>query len=194
MKNIHISQKYISFIFFMVLVLIVLACGSNTSPGLVSTSVSSFPKKDTQINKPNLPESSVYIATPSLIVTSVYTATPSLTETTVFTASPIATADPYMWIGGDWPEGIWGYIFNPDKGARGNLKVFIREQKTLIFEIIGAANCPSMPSGQGYLVRYPNGNEEWKDRRAMENNELFILKDELTNTFRDFSWQFYPCP
>jgi hypothetical protein len=120
----------------------------------------------------------------------------SPTATSKYTPTPQATPDPYVYIGGNWPNGIWDYIFKSDKGARGHLhlKVYMGEQKSNIFEIIGAADCSSMPSGQGYLVRYPNGNEEWKDRQAMENLELFVLKDELQNTFIDFSWKFYECP
>ena len=118
----------------------------------------------------------------------------SLTATSEYTASPTATPDPYIWIGGDWPYGIWDYIFKPERGARGPLKVYMGEQKSYIFEIIGAAECSSMPSGQGYLVRYPNGNEEWKDRRAMENYELFVLKDEFSDILINFNYKFYQCP
>jgi len=120
-----------------------------------------------------------------------------LPPTAVYTATPIATPDPYMHIGGDWPNGIWDYIFKPEKGARGHLKVYMGEQKSYIFEIIGAANnCSStnFPSGQGYLVRYPEGNEEWKDRRALEKYPLYVLRDELTDIFKDFNWTFYQCP
>jgi hypothetical protein len=111
-----------------------------------------------------------------------------------YTPTPSVTPNPYDYLAGDWPNGVWGYIFNPQKGARGHLKVYMGEQKSYIFEIIGAADCSSMPSGQGYLVRFPNGNEEWKDRQAMERLELFVLKDELTDSLRDFNWTFYQCP
>jgi hypothetical protein len=113
-----------------------------------------------------------------------------------YTPTPEATPDPYIYLAGDWPYGVWDYIFKPEKGARGHLhlKVYSGEQKSYIFEIIGAADCSSMPSGQGYFVHYPNGDEEWKDRQAMENLELFVIKDELQNASLDFSWKIYQCP
>jgi len=67
------------------------------------------------------------------------------------------------------------------------------ELKTYIFEIIGGGDCPSMPSGQGYLVRYPNGNEEWKDRRAMEEAALFVVDD--SKALYSVDWKiYYNCP
>ena len=194
MNNEFIEKKYIPFIGFVVLLLAILACGSNTNPVLVIPTVSSIPKKATQINGINLTATSVYTALPSPTATSVFTSVPSLTATLISTTSPTSTPDPYMWIGGDWPNGIWDYIFKHERGARGPLKVYMGVQKSYIFEIIGAAECSSMPSGQGYLVRYTNGNEEWKDRRAMENYELFVLKDEFSDILINFNYKFYQCP
>jgi hypothetical protein len=102
------------------------------------------------------------------------------------------TPDPYMYL-----FEVSDLVFLDHDASRGNgtgLKVYMGEQKLFIFEIIGGGDCPSMPSGQGYLVRYPDtGNVEWKDRRAMEESELFVANDSLALFARD--WEvYYNCP
>lgn len=103
-----------------------------------------------------------------------------------------ATPDPYIYL-----FEVSDLIFLDHDANRGNgkgLKVYMGEQKLFIFEIIGGGDCPSMPSGQGYLVRYPDtGNVEWKDRRAMEESELFVDNDSFALYARD--WKvYYNCP
>ncbi len=44
------------------------------------------------------------------------------------------------------------------------------------FEIRGGSeHCPSLPSGRGLRVRYPNGTEEWKDRDYIVGSGLFFV-------------------
>lgn len=106
--------------------------------------------------------------------------------------SPTETPDPYIYL-----FEVSDLVFLDHDANRGNgagLKVYMGEQKLFIFEIIGGGDCPSMPSGQGYLVRYPDtGNEEWKDRRSMEESELFVSNDSFALYARD--WKvYYNCP
>lgn len=104
----------------------------------------------------------------------------------------INTPDPYIHL-----FEVSSLVFLDHDANRGNgagLKIYMGEQKLYIFEIIGGGNCPSLPSGQGYLVRYPEtGNMEWKDKRAMEESELFVTNDPFTLYARD--WKvYYDCP
>lgn len=106
--------------------------------------------------------------------------------------NPTETSNPYIYL-----FEVSDLVFLDHDAYRGDgagLKVFMGEQKLFIFEIIGGGDCPSMPSGQGYLVRYPDtGNEEWKDRRAMEESELFVANDSRALFARD--WKvYYNCP
>ncbi len=106
--------------------------------------------------------------------------------------NPTETPNPYIYL-----FEVSDLVFldhDANRGDGAGLKVYMGEQKLLIFEIIGGGNCPSMPSGQGYLVRYPDtGNEEWKDRRAMEESELFVANDSRALYARD--WKvYYDCP
>jgi hypothetical protein len=106
--------------------------------------------------------------------------------------NPTETPDPYIYL-----FEVSELVFLDHDANRGNgegLKVYMGEQKLFIFEIIGGGDCSSMPSGQGYLVRYPDtGNVEWKDRRAMEESELFVENDSYALYARD--WKvYYNCP
>jgi hypothetical protein len=111
----------------------------------------------------------------------------SVTSAPTNRPNPIETKDPYVYLA------EYSYLIFADHDiSRGNgagVKVYRGESKTLTFEIIGGGDCVSMPSGQGYLVRYPDGNEEWKDKRALENAELFVDEDTLKLFKRD--WTLY---
>jgi hypothetical protein len=198
MKSKHHTHNSIFVFAFGILLMATFACGSNSRYVEVTPNTSLLPSTATPVQLATL---NLNIYTPTAVLTTTPLLTPTITQTSTitptikptFTRTATATPDLYVSIAGDYPNGIWDYIFNPQKGARGHLQIHIGEQKSLIFEIIGAANCSSMPSGQAYLVRYPNGNEEWKDRQAMEKLDLFVLKDELSDIFRDFNWQFFQC-
>jgi len=183
----------------IIVVITISLCGCCVVFGPILFPVSSTPDSDIK-NTPLTTEiaDSIFTPTPKaseLPPTEEPTNTP-LPPTAVYTEIPIPTSDPYMHIGGDWPFGIWDYIFKPERGARGHTKVYMGELKSYVFEIIGAAICSTdiLPSGQGYLVRYPEGNEEWKDRRALEKFPLYVLKDEFDEIIRDFDYSFYQCP
>lgn len=83
---------------------------------------------------------------------------------------------------------------NTDRGNGKGINVYLDDDgKRFIFEIIGGSpNCPAMPSGQAYLVRYEDGTEEWRDRQAVEN-PLTYVKNDSTLLLHD--WTFYEsCP
>ena len=137
------------------------------------------------------------VSTPIVVDTAKPTDIPQIASTnTPKPPTPIPSAtetpDPYIYLFEVSP-----LVFLDHDANRGNgtgLKVYMGEQKVYIFEIIGGGDCPSMPSGQGYLVRYPDtGNEEWKDRRSMEESELFVANDSFALYARD--WKvYYNCP
>lgn len=61
-------------------------------------------------------------------------------------------------------------------------------QKTYGFEAVGGSeNCPSMPSGRGVLVRYPDGTREWKDRGYLVQSELYFVKSDDPNA-KSLQW------
>ncbi len=105
--------------------------------------------------------------------------------------SPTETREPYVYLFEAAPYSIF-LDHDSNRGNGAGIKVYMGEQKTFVFEIIGGGSCPSMPSGQGYLVRRPDGKEEWKDRRAMEESELFVANDV---TLYAHDWTvYYNCP
>ena len=106
-------------------------------------------------------------------VTATHTSQPPVQA---ITSSPTETKEPYVYLFEAAPYSIF-LDHDSDRGNGAGIRVYMGELKTFVFEIIGGGSCPSMPSGQGYLVRYPDGNEEWKDRRAMEESELFVAND-----------------
>ncbi len=51
--------------------------------------------------------------------------------------------------------------------------------KTYKFEILGISDdCPTIPSGRGVYVRYPDGSDEWKDRRYLITTDLFFVRQD----------------
>jgi hypothetical protein len=61
-------------------------------------------------------------------------------------------------------------------------KIYFGEQRTYIFEVLGGNENYVSPSGdkiRGLKVRYPNGNEEWKDRNALiSGNQYWVKADD----------------
>lgn len=116
-------------------------------------------------------ESTVAIETTSTSTETIPTDTPLPINTLI----PSETPDLYFLL-----YEVKDYIFDENRGAASGVKVYLGELKTFVFEIIGGGNCSLMPSGQGYLVRYPEGNEEWKDRQFMEESpNLFVLQNDI---------------
>lgn len=134
------------------------------------------------------------VSTPVIIdaVTSTNIPMITVTNTPEPPTSVPTTKEPYIYL-----FEVSSLVFLDHDANRGNgegLKVYMGEQKAYVFEIIGGGNCPSMPSGQGYLVRYSDtGNIEWKDRRAMEESELFVENDSLALFARDWT-VYFDCP
>ena len=67
------------------------------------------------------------------------------------------------------------------------------DEKAYGFEVLGGSeDCPSIPSGKGLFVRYPDGNEEWKDRAyIVESGDFFVLTDDPA--IPKLEWYEYPC-
>lgn len=102
-----------------------------------------------------------------------------VTETQVKTPTPRPprpTKNPYMELYKASPSAIF-FDHTVDRGTGRGVKVFLGENKAFVFEIVGGANCSSMPSGQGYLVRYEDGTHEWKDRVEIEQQNTYVLND-----------------
>ena len=67
--------------------------------------------------------------------------------------------------------------------------------KSYGFQILGGSeDCPSLPSGRGVYVRYPDGTDEWKDRNYLILSGLFfVLEDDPARS--SFEWYEYAnCP
>ncbi|HEX2696483.1 MAG TPA: hypothetical protein VHM28_02170 [Anaerolineales bacterium] len=109
-------------------------------------------------------------------------AAPSFTPqpTSTFTQEPVgATYLPLL-----------GRIWSGVKVYYGTLS-----EKAYGFEIIGGSeDCPSMPSGRGVKVKYPNGKEEWKDRTYLISSGLFFVKSD-DPALSKLDWYVYnDCP
>lgn len=105
--------------------------------------------------------------------------TVQVTETQVKTSTPRPprpTRSPYIELYKASPSAIF-FDHTVDRGTGDGVRVFLGESKAFIFEIVGGANCSSMPSGQGYLVRYDDGTEEWKDRVEIEQQPTYVLNN-----------------
>jgi hypothetical protein len=60
------------------------------------------------------------------------------------------------------------------------------------FEAIGGSeSCSLMPSGRGVLVRYPDGTQEWKDRRYLIESGLYFVRADDPNAT---SWDWVDLP
>lgn len=69
------------------------------------------------------------------------------------------------------------------------------EEKTYAFEILGgSSDCPSMPSGKGLKVKYPDGTTGWKDRDSIVSSGTFyVLSDDPA--IKKLEWNEYKlCP
>jgi hypothetical protein len=61
------------------------------------------------------------------------------------------------------------------------VKIYFGEQRTYVFDVMGGNENYVGPSGdkiRGLKVRYPNGNEEWKDRNALIGSDQYWVKAE----------------
>ena len=160
-------QNWMPLKILAVLFFVSLACGGNS------------------IQEPK--NTAIPINTSTPVVTATIIDTPAPTKTPL----PTETREPYIYLFEVAPYSVF-FDHDVNRGNGNGLRVYLGEQKTFIFEIIGGGNCLSMPSGQGYLVRYPEGNEEWKDREAMEEQELFVANDV---TLYAHDWKYYSnCP
>lgn len=184
MKNEQNFRKQIIFLSSAIVFLVSLACGASSNVATPNPEI-----KNTAVVE--------ILATPIVAETAKPTDTPQIASTDTAEQptpipSPTETPNPYIYL-----FEVSDLIFldhDANRGDGAGLKVYMGEQKLFIFEIIGGGNCPSMPSGQGYLVRYPDtGSVEWKDRRAMEESELFVDNDSRALYARD--WKvYYNCP
>ena len=63
-----------------------------------------------------------------------------------------------------------------------DVKIYYGPSHTYIFDIVGGNENYRTPSGQtmrGVKVRYPNGNEEWKDRSNINlSGDYFVREDD----------------
>jgi hypothetical protein len=75
------------------------------------------------------------------------------------------------------------------------VKVYYGKLKAYGFEILGGSeSCPTMPSGRGVYVLYPNGSEEWKDRLYLIGSDIFFVV-EGDPAYTKMEWYEYPgCP
>ena len=115
-----------------------------------------------------------------------------MAKITIFPAkTPTATVSPEYIKLSEVADKVFLPFDKPDSFGYG-LRVYLGENKTYMFEIMGGGDCPDMPSGQGYLVRYREGDTEWKDKEAMENLDLYIPNNGSIDTRE---WKVYnSCP
>lgn len=123
--------------------------------------------------------------TPTMTLTPTASAVPSKTllptriptRTLIPTKSPVPTTEPrYIPLVGHVMRGV---------------KVYYLTAGDYGFTILGGSDrCPSMPSGKGLYVRYPDGLEGWKDRDASVFNDYYFVR-ENDPALRKFQWVEY---
>ena len=116
--------------------------------------------------------------------------TPSTIATSTFTdtALPASTFTPQPT--GPTYAPLLGRIWSGVKVYYGLLP-----EKAYGFEIVGGSeDCPSMPSGRGVKVKFPNGKEEWKDRLYLVSSGLYFVTPDDPALSR-LDWRIYSdCP
>ncbi len=131
------------------------------------------------------------ITPPTPTRTPTVTKTPRPTRTFTRTRTPTKTRTPlpsntplpeYMALLGNIWSGVKVYYGTGVNKAYG-------------FEILGGSeDCPSMPSGRGIKVLFPDGTEEWKDRNYLVLSGIFFVRKD-DPALRSVTWYEYTfCP